>query len=219
VNGGFAEYTVIDANFALPLGNEYQIHEYASFMCPGVAGYRAYRLTGLNQGDTLGLYGFGITATYVLQIAHAMNIKVFVVTRSQKNQKLARTLGAEWVGDYTDQLPREVNAGILFPPAGHLVPFGLSQLVRGGKLILAPVTMTPIEIIDYNDLWQERSIITLAHITRKDAREFLELSEYLSFLAPKTVFSFEDLPEVFQKVKNGKILGNAVIEFPAARVG
>lgn len=217
VDGGFAEYTVVKAEFAFPLGDRYQIHEYASFMCPGIAGYRAFRLAQLQEGATLGLYGFGITATYVLQIAQAKGIRVFVVTRSHRNQSLARTLGADWVGDYTEQLPGTTDAGIIFPPVGHLVAFGLAQLTSGGRLILAPVTMSPIEIPDYNDLWQERSIISLAHITRRDAHEFLELTNKISFEAPKTVFSLDELPEVLLQVKHGEILGNAVIEFPEAR--
>jgi propanol-preferring alcohol dehydrogenase len=211
-NGGFAEYSVISADFAFHLGEKQSFVESAPLMCPGIAGYRAFRLTELKEGDKLGVYGFGPTATYVLQVAKHKNIEVYVITRSNKNKKAANDLGASWVGGYEDKIPVRLNGGIIFPPAGNLVPFALSQLDSGGKLVLGPVTMSPIEIKDYNLIWQERSIISLAHISRKDGVEFLQIANDINIKTSINVFSFDDLPEVLIQVKHGKVNGNAVIE-------
>jgi propanol-preferring alcohol dehydrogenase len=181
-------------------------------MCPGIAGYRAFRLTELQEGDKLGIYGFGPTAAYVLQVAKHKNIEVYVITRSNINKKAANELGASWVGGYEDKIPVRLDGGIIFPPAGDLVPFALSQLDSGAKLVLGPVTMSPIEIKDYNLIWQERSIVSLAHISRKDGVEFLQIANDIKIKTSIDVFSFEDLPEVLIRVKHGKINGNAVIE-------
>jgi propanol-preferring alcohol dehydrogenase len=211
-DGGFAEYAVIPADFAFRLGGKYSFPEMAPLMCPGIAGYRAFRLTGLRAGDKLGLYGFGPTATYVLQVARHMHISVYVITRSEKNKRTAQELGAYWVGGYEDSIPALLDAGIVFPPAGHIIAHALSQLDSGGRLVLGPVTMTPIEIRDYNLIWQERSIISLAHITRKDCLEFLQLANEMTLETSYEVFPLEDLQEVLILVKHGKVKGNAVIQ-------
>jgi propanol-preferring alcohol dehydrogenase len=211
-NGGFAEFSVISADFAFHLAEKQSFIESAPLMCPGIAGYRAFRLTELQEGDKLGIYGFGPTATYVLQVAKHKNIKVYVITRSNKNKKAANKLGASWVGGYEDKIPVLLNGGIIFPPAGELVPFALSQLDSGARLVLGPVTMSPIEIKDYNLIWQERSIISLAHISRKDGTEFLQIANDINIKTSVDVFPFNDLPEVLIKVKHGKVNGNAVIK-------
>jgi propanol-preferring alcohol dehydrogenase len=211
-NGGFAEFSVISADFAFHLAEKQSFIESAPLMCPGIAGYRAFHLTELQEGDKLGIYGFGPTATYVLQVAKHKNIKVYVITRSNKNKKAANKLGASWVGGYEDKIPVLLNGGIIFPPAGELVPFALSQLDSGARLVLGPVTMSPIEIKDYNLIWQERSIISLAHISRKDGTEFLQIANDINIKTSVDVFPFNDLPEVLIKVKHGKVNGNAVIK-------
>ncbi len=211
-DGGFAEFSIISAEFALPLGEKQTFVELAPLMCPGIAGYRAFRLTELQSGDKLGLYGFGPTATYVLQVARHKNIEVYVITRSEKNQQAAIELGATWVGGYDDSIHVKFDGGIIFPPAGNLVSFALSQLDSGANLVLGPVTMSPIEIKDYNLIWQERSIISLAHISRKDGIEFLQLANDMDMKTSIEVFPFDDLPEVLIQVKHGKVTGNAVIQ-------
>jgi len=211
-DGGFAEFSIISADFAFHLGEKQPLVEIAPMMCPGIAGYRAFRLTGLQPGDKLGLYGFGPTATYVLQVAKHKNIEVYVITRSEKNKRAANEVGADWVGGYEDNIPARLDGGIIFPPAGNLVSHALSQLNSGGRLVLGPVTMTPIEIKDYNLIWQERSVISLAHITRRDGIEFLNIADQVNLKASVEVFPFEELQEVFIRVKNGKVNGNAVIQ-------
>lgn len=211
VNGGFAQYTKVREDFAFALSDSLSFEELAPMMCPGIAGYHAYRLTKVAEGETLGLYGYGPTASYVLQVAHANGVKVFVVTRSESNQQAAQEMGADWVGDYTMSLPEKLDAAIIFPPAGDLVEAVLSNLERGGQLVLSPVAMTPITIHDYNNIWMERSIISLANISRKDGEEFLETARKERIESRYETFGFDDLPEVMVKVKEGRIQGNAVI--------
>jgi propanol-preferring alcohol dehydrogenase len=211
-DGGFSEYSVIDADFAFHLGEKQSLLEIAPLMCPGIAGYRAFGLTELQSGDKLGLYGFGPTATYVLQVAKYKNIEVYVITRNEKNRLAAKQLGAHWVGGYEDKVPKKLDGGIIFPPAGDLVSHALSQLESGAKLVLGPVTMTPIEINDYNLIWQERSIISLAHITKKDGVEFLHIANQTNLKASIEVFPFDELSDALIRVKQGKVTGNAVIK-------
>lgn len=211
-NGGYAEYTVIDEEFAYQLTDNLSFEELAPLMCPGIAGYRSFKLADIKKGEKLALYGFGPTASYVLQVANHLGIEVFAITRSEKNRNIAKELGAQWAGTYDDKPPDLFDAGIIFPPAGNLVEFALSQLDRDGRLILAPVYMTPIEIKDYNNIWLERSVKSLAHISRDDGREFLKIVGEIDIKTNKEVFSFDRLDEVLPLVKHGKIKGNAVIK-------
>ena len=212
VDGGYAEYVTVSQDFAFHLGKNLSFVETAPLMCPGIAGYRALKLTEAKKGDKLGLYGFGPAASYVLQVAKYSGIESYVVTRSQKNKDWATRLGADWVGGYEDEIPGKFDTGIIFPPAGNLVELALSQLDSGGKLVLAAVYMTPIEIKDYNHIWMERSIKSMANITREDGREFLEIAAKVGIKTEIEVFPFDELPDVLILVKGGKVRGNAVIK-------
>ncbi|MFP4171140.1 MAG: zinc-binding alcohol dehydrogenase family protein [Methanomassiliicoccales archaeon] len=210
VDGGFSERTKVPQEFALPLP-DLPFQECAPLMCPGVAGYRSFRLTGAGKGMRLGLYGFGITGTYVLQVAKRMGAEVYVVTRSEGNKEAARRLGADWVGGYDDPFPTELHAGIIFPAVGELVPIALEHLRPGGRLVLAPVTMTPIVVEDFNLVWGEREIRSLAHVTRRDGEELMELCGRKSFQTRVETFPFEDLQDAMIRVKRGEVNGNAVV--------
>ncbi len=214
-DGGYAEYAIVNAAFALHLPEERSFVEMAPWMCPGVAGYRAFRLTGLQKGDRLGLYGFGPTATYVLQVAHALGIAVYVVTRSEKNKNAARELDAEWVGGYDEQMPVQLDGGIIFPPVGDLVPFALRQMDRNGRLVLGPVTMTPIVINDFNLIWGERSITSLAHVTRQDGEAFVKIASATDLAMNIETYPFSQVPQALIAVREGKVKGNAVIRVAA----
>jgi propanol-preferring alcohol dehydrogenase len=211
-DGGYAEYTVLDGEFAYHLADHLTFEELAPLLCPGIAGYRSLKLTEAKKGQTVGLYGFGPTASCVLQVAKHLGLEVFVVTRSQKNRDAAQELGADWAGSYEDKPPTPFDAGIVFPPAGNLVEFALSQLKGNGRLILAPVYMTPIEINDYNNIWLERSVKSLAHISRQDGREFLQIAGEIRIKTNIEVFDFEKLADILPLVKGGKVNGNAVIK-------
>jgi propanol-preferring alcohol dehydrogenase len=212
VNGGYAEYTTAPEDFAFKLGGHLSFVELAPLMCPGIAGYRAFRLTQAQKGQKLGLYGFGPTASYVLQVARFLGVETLVITRSEKNKNAAKELGADWVGSYEDKLPCKLDAGIIFPPAGNLVEFALSQLDSGGRLVLAPVTSSPIEVKDYNNIWMERSIVSLANTSRKDGTEFLKIADEINIKTNLETFEFDELPETLINAKYGKVNGNAVIK-------
>ena len=211
-NGGYAEYVTVSQDFAFHLGENLSFVEAAPLMCPGITGYRALRLTGAKRGDKLGLYGVGPAASYVLQVAKYLGIETYAITRSQKNKDWAVRLGADWVGGYEDKLPGKFDAAIVFPPAGNLVELALSQLDSGGKLVLAAVYMTPIEVKDYNHLWMERSIKSLANITRDDGKEFLEIADKVGIKTEVEVFPFDKLPDVLILAKGGRVKGNPVIK-------
>lgn len=211
-DGGYAEYVKVSQDFAFHVGENLSLVETAPLMCPGIAGYRALKLTEAKSGDRLGLYGFGPTASYVLQVAKYLGIEIFAITRSEPNKNRARELGANWVGGYEDEIPGKFDAAIIFPPAGNLVEIALSQLDIGGRLILAPVYMSPIEIKDYNHLWMEHLVKSLANITREDGREFLEIVTKAGIRTEVEVFPFNELPEVLILAKGGRVKGNAVIK-------
>jgi propanol-preferring alcohol dehydrogenase len=212
VDGGYTEFIVIDKDFAYHPGENHSFAEQVPFMCAGITGYRGYRLTEIKKGEKLGLFGFGPTASFVLQIAKANDIECFVVTRSEQNQKSAKELNADWVGDYDYNFPVKLDAAILYPPAGELVPDVLSLLEPGGRLILSPIYMSPIEIKDYNNLlWMERSIKSVANITRKDGAEFLKIADELKLKSRIDLYNFDDIPEALIKVAKEKINGTAVV--------
>lgn len=212
VDGGYAEYVTVSQDFAFHLGKTPSLVEAAPLMCPGITGYRALKLTEAKTGDKLGLYGFGPAASFVLQVAKYLGIETYAITRSQKNREWAARLGADWVGGYEDEIPTRLDTAIVFPSAGNLVELALSQLDSGGKLILAAVYMTPIEIKDYSHLWMERSIKSLANITREDGREFLEIAAKIRIKTEVEVFPFDKLPDVLILAKGGKVRGNPVIK-------
>lgn len=214
VDGGYAEYVTVPAHHALhldaiPLSAE----EIAPLMCPGIAGYAAFKLAGLDYGDRLGLYGFGPTAYYVLKAARLRQIKVYVSTRSPDHMEMARQAGAHWTGNAAEQtMPATLDAAILFPPAGELVEPILAQLHPGGTLVMAPVSSSPIHIQRYSESLWGRDIRTLYHLKMADATEFLELTDQLDARLGIQVFPFENLQEALILARQGKLAQpNAVL--------
>jgi propanol-preferring alcohol dehydrogenase len=213
-DGGYAEYVRVPAAYALPL-NDVQMEtvEVAPLMCPGIAGYAAFKLTRARKGGKLGLYGFGPTAYYTLKVARSMGIEVYVSTRSPKNIYSAKKEGADWSGNAAqDGLPCKLDAAIIFPPAGNLVEPVLSQLEEGGVLVMAPVSASQIVVENYSrNLWG-RDIRTLYNLKRADAREFIEMVDRLDLKMGTSVFPFEELQDVLILAKQGKLKQpNAVI--------
>lgn len=218
-DGGFAEFTVLDEDAALPLAGVSLPHEeMAPLMCPGVAGYCAFRLAGAQPAHRFGLYGFGPTADYVLRVARHLGLEVYVASRSRRNLERARRHGAAWTGNVAgDGMPATLDAAVVFPPAGHLVAAALRDLRVGGTLVLAPVTMSTIEIRDYSENLWGRDIRTLYNINRSDALEFLGLAARVPLALGVEVFPFEALPEVMIRVRDGKLRqANAVIRVAPA---
>jgi len=205
--GGFAEAVTLPADYALPLNHiKLAPTQIAPLLCPGIAGYAAFQLTGAQRGDRLGLYGYGPTATYVLQVARSRGIEVYVSTRAPKNIEAARRDGALWAADATTAaMPHMLDAAILFPPAGSLVEPILSQLRPGGTLVLAPVSSSSITIENYSEHLWGRDIRTLYNLSRADAQEFSEIINQLNLSVGVTVFPFEQLPDALVLAKQGKL--------------
>jgi len=220
VDGGYAEFVIIDEKFAYHLGENHSFVEQVPFMCAGITGYRGYRLAEIKKGEKLGLFGFGPTAAFVLQIAKTKGIECFVVTRSEHNQKSAKELHADWVGDYDKKFPVKLDAAIFYPPAGELISYVLSLLEPGGRLILSPIYMSPIEIKDYTGLlWMERSIKSVANVTRRDGIEFLKIADELKLKSRTEIYGFNDIPEAIIKTAAGEIDGTAVATIDSSNPG
>ena len=188
--------------------------EIAPLMCPGIAGYAAFKLTGAREGDKLGLYGFGPTAYYVLKVARHLGIEVYVSSRSRKNIEAARREGARWAANAAEEkMPCRLDAAVLFPPAGNLVEPILSQLRRGGVLVMAPVSASPIRIENYSESLWGRDIRTLYNLKRSDAEGFFEIVDCLVSEMGTRLFPFEELPEALIRARQGKLEQlNAVIK-------
>jgi propanol-preferring alcohol dehydrogenase len=215
VDGGYAEYMTVPAAYALPLdGVRMSPVEIAPLMCPGIAGYAALKLTGVQKGDRLGLYGFGPTAYYALKVAQYLGIEVYVSTRSRKNIESARREGARWAANAAqEEMPCKLDAAILFPPAGSLVEPILAQLEKGGVLVTAPVSASPIQIENYSENLWGRDIRTLYNLGRSDAEEFFELVDRLELEMGISQFPFEDLQDALILARQGRLKQpNAVVK-------
>jgi len=216
-DGGFAEYITVLEDVALPLNHiRLEPADIAPLMCPGIAGYAAFKLTKAQKGSKLGLYGFGPTAFCVLKVAKSMDIEVYVSTRSSKNIQDAINHGADWAADTSkEQMPCTLDSAIVFPPAGNLVEPTLSQVEKGGTVVLAPVSSSPIVIENYTENLWGRTIETLYNLKKSEADEFLELADRLKITPERGIFPFEDLQDVLITVRHGKArVANSVIKIP-----
>ena len=216
-HGGFAEYVTVPAWNALPLNDVLmEPAEIAPLLCPGVAGYAAFKLTEIQRGEKLGLYGFGPTAHCVLKVAQSLGIETYVSTRSRKNIERAISEGAYWVADESKKaLPCDLDAAIIFPPAGNLVESALSHIKKGGTLVMAPVSSSQVVIENYSkNLWG-RSIKTLYNVTKSDAEGFFKIirDQELDVRIGTSLFPFEALQDTLIQVKHGELeQPNAVIK-------
>jgi len=215
-DGGFTEYVTIHENFALSLkGMDMEPEDLAPLLCPGIAGYCALKLTKAKKGEALGLFGLGPTAFYVLKAADYLGIKVYVSTRSPAHQKADKKNGALWAGNVMEEkFPMMLDSAILFPPAGSLVEPALTQVKKGGILVLAPVSMSVIRVNNYSDNLWGKDIRTLYNVNKGESEEFLEIAGKTDMRMEKRVFPFDRLPEAMIQVKKGEIKEpNAVISF------
>jgi len=211
-DGGYAEAMVVSEDFAYPIPQGFSDIQAAPLLCAGIIGYRALRLSKVEPGQRLGLYGFGGSAHVTIQVARHWGCEVYVFTRSKNHQRHAVELGATWVGRAEDTPPEKMNGSIIFAPAGSLVRDALRVLERGGTVALAGVTMTPIPEIDYDALlYWERGIRSVANFTRQDARELLEIAAEIPIHSTTTPFSLEDANEALLAVKHSEIDGTAVL--------
>ncbi len=211
VHGGYAEATVVSETFAHPLPNGFSDLDAAPLLCAGIIGYRSLRLSNAQPGERLGLYGFGASAHIVIQLARHMGCEVYVFTRAESHRQLARRLGAAWVGGSEDKPPGQLDAAIIFAPAGPLALDALRFLRKGGTVALAGITMSPIPQIDYAALYHERILRSVANSTREDARNFLRLAGEIPVRVEVETFKLEEANQALQALKHSKIHGAGVL--------
>jgi propanol-preferring alcohol dehydrogenase len=212
LDGGYAEAAVADSRFCLPLASEHPALQIAPLLCAGLIGYRALRLAG--DAERLGLYGFGAAAHLITQVARWQGRRVFAFTRAGdvEGQSFARSLGAEWSGASDDAPPELLGAALIFAPVGDLVPVALRALAKGGTVVCAGIHMSDIPSFPYELLWGERSVRSVANLTRRDGEEFLELAPRVPVRAEVEPFRLEQANEALARVRGGMIRGSAVIE-------
>jgi len=213
VNGGYAQYTVVSEDYAYLIPKRFSDSQAAPLLCAGAIGYRDLALSGIQRGQTLGLFGFGASAHIVIQVAKYWGGEVFVFTRSEEHRELAKKLGASWTGGPEDQPPRKLNCAIDFTPVGETVVNAMSVLEKGGRLILAVIRKkNPIPSMDYSrHLWDEKEIKSVANITRKDAEDFLSLAAEIPIIPEVQEFQLADANQALILLKQGKIQGSGVL--------
>src|SRR3984885_7747801 len=173
VDGGYAEYIVAPEDFVYAIPEVFSDEQAAPLLCAGIIGFRSLRLSGIKPGERLGFYGFGAAAHLAIQVARHWKVEVYASTRDARHQRLALELGAVWAGGTLDEPPRKLDAAIIFAPAGEIVPAALRALRKGGTLVLGGIHMSPIPSIDYDLLYEERVVRSVANNTRHDGEEFL----------------------------------------------
>lgn len=215
IDGGYAEYAVADSRFCFRIPDGYPPLDAAPLLCAGLIGFRALRMTG--DAERVGLYGFGAAAHVIAQVARHQGRRVFAFTRAGDvtGQNFARSLGAAWAGASGEQPPEELDAAIIFAPAGELVPIALQSLTRGGVLVCAGIHMSDIPSFPYELLWGERSVRSVANLTRGDAREFLQIAPQVPVHTHVTVFALEAVNDALDAVRVGSIAGAAVVAVDA----
>ena len=211
VNGGYAEYVVAPAAFAVHIPDGFDDAHAAPLLCAGVVGYRSLRLSNIRPQQKLGLYGFGASAHIVLQIAVHWGCEVFVATRSAEHQRLARELGAGWVGRAEGAPNFLLDSTIIFAPAGKLVTEALRALRKGGTLALGGIYMTPIPELKYELLYHERVMRSVANATREDARQLMQLAGEIPIRTEVQTFPLKDANRALLALKRSEIRGSAVL--------
>jgi propanol-preferring alcohol dehydrogenase len=215
VDGGYAEFAVADARFCFPIPAGYPDLQAAPLLCAGLIGFRALGMAG--DGHRVGLYGFGSAAHIVTQIARSQGREVLAFTRpgDESSQRLARTLGASWAGSTTEPAPAELDAALLFAPAGELVPLALRAVRKGGTVVCAGIHMSDIPSFPYEMLWGERMLRSVANLTRRDGREFLALAPRVPVRTEVQTFPLEAANEALSALRGGRIRGSAVLDVAA----
>jgi propanol-preferring alcohol dehydrogenase len=215
VDGGYAEYCVADARFCFHLPDQYTAEEAAPLLCAGLVGYRALRTCG--DARRIGFYGFGSSAQILAQVARAEGREVYAFTRDGDDaaQRFARSMGAGWAGGSGERAPEELDAAIIFAPAGPLVVSALRNLAKGGIVVCAGIHMTDIPSFPYEMLWGERAIRSVANLTREDGRQFLEITARTRIETRRQIYPLERANEALTALRSGELTGTAVLRVAA----
>jgi propanol-preferring alcohol dehydrogenase len=211
VNGGYAERIVVGSDSAYPIAATFSEEHAAPLLCAGVIGYRSFRLSGIRPGGRLALFGFGGSAHIVLQIARHFECEVLVFTRSDSHQRMARRLGAAWVGSAAESSTEPADSAIIFAPAGALVPSALKSIRKGGTVALAGITMSDIPPMPYELIYHERMLRSVANSTRQDVHELLDLAAEIPLKTTIQSFPLEQANVALEAVKHSRVDGAAVL--------
>ncbi len=211
INGGYADQTVADSRYCFHLPEDVAAPSLAPWLCAGLIGYRSLRMAG--DAERVGLYGFGAAAHIVAQVARHEGRRVFAFTRPGDNEaeEFARSLGAVWAGDSTQQPPEELDAAILFAPVGALVPLALQAVARGGTVVCAGIHSSDIPSFPYRLLWGERMVRSVANLTRQDGIDFLALAPRIPIHTETEIFPLSAANDALNRLRTGRIRGAAVL--------
>jgi len=211
-DGGYADAITVPEAFAISLPDALSDLEVAPLLCSGVIGYRALRRAEVEPGDRVALMGFGASAHLALQVLRHWGCESVVLTRGERHRELARELGATWVGDAAELPPEPCDRAIVFAPAGELVPVALQVVRPGGTVSLAGIHMSPIPSFDYSLLWRERSLRSVANMTRRDAEEFMAIAAAAPIRAEIEAFPLEAANNALMAIRSDAVRGAAVLE-------
>lgn len=211
LDGGFAQYVLADARYCFAIPDRYSDAEAAPLLCAGLIGYRAYRMAG--DAANLGLYGFGAAAHLLAQVACAEGRRVFALTRPGDiaGQAFARKLGAVWAGGSDELPPQPLDAAIIFAPVGALVPAALGATRKGGRVVCAGIHMSDIPAFPYRLLWGERTLCSVANLTRADGEEFMRIAARIDLRPAVERFPLAQANEALARLRNGELQGAAVL--------
>jgi alcohol dehydrogenase, propanol-preferring len=212
VNGGYAEYALVRADFVYPLPEGLDDVQLAPLLCAGIIGFRSLRVAGVQPGERVGLYGFGSSAGLAITVLQSWNCAVYVSTRGESHRQRAASLGATWVGNEDENPPVQLDRAVTFAPSGKVVVSALSALRKGGVVAINAIHLDQMPAFDYDKLlWGERQLRSVANMTRQDARDFLAIAQELGIRPQATAFSLDDAHKALLAVKEETERGSAVI--------
>jgi propanol-preferring alcohol dehydrogenase len=212
VDGGYADYAAARADFVFPLPEALDDLHAAPLLCAGIIGFRSLRVAGVQQGERVGLFGFGASAHLAIAVLRAWKCEVYVSTRGASHRQLAESLGADWVGTETEKAPVELDRAVTFAPSGDVVVAALGSLRKGGVVAINAIHLDRIPQFDYDSLlWGERQIRSVANMTRSDARDFLQIASEIKLRPKATAFPLDQANEALAAVKADAIDGAAVL--------
>jgi len=211
VDGGYAEYALAQQDFVYPIPEGFADLQAAPLLCAGIIGFRSLQLSGIERGGRLGLYGFGAAAHVAIQVARYWGAEVYACTRDARHQKLALELGAVWAGGTVAEPPAKLDSAIIFAPAGEIVPAALKALKKGGTLALGGIHMSTIPPLDYNLLYYERIVRSVANNTRQDGHDFLKVAAEIPVRTEFEIFPLSEANRALNSLKNDAIRGAAVL--------